>query len=359
MNKQSWYQKEIYLSTVSQTDVVTMAQNMAVMLKAGLTVSEAIETLIDQSTGNFKRILKQVLGRIESGELLGDALEKHENVFGPIFVSSVRIGESSGTLAENLQILSEQLERELEIRRSVHGAMLYPGIILTSALILGLALATFVLPQLSGIFDSLHVTLPRSTRAVMWLANLFRLYGTVLTPSIVLTVLALVVLFKQRFMHPVTHRLLLMIPGVKGFVHDINRARFARMIGTMLHTGVPIQEALQIATHVLPNYVYAQSVKVMHERIETGESFSEIVALYPVLYPTMVQRMIAVGERSGGMDETLTYLARFYEQKVAIKARSLATIIEPVLLILIGLVVGFLALAIFTPIYSVTEGLRF
>ncbi len=359
MPKQPWYQTEIQFTSVSQADVVTMAQNMAVMLKAGLTVSEALETLVDQSTSGLKRVLKRVYERVQSGDLFAEALTADQKYFGPIFVSSIRIGESSGMLADNLQTLSEQLERDLDIRRNVQGALLYPAVIITSTFILGLALATFVLPQLAGIFSSLNVELPLTTRVMIWLASLFRDYGPVLTPLIIFSIFALIFLIRQPFMRPLTHRILLHLPGIKGFVHDINRARFARMIGTMLHTGVPIQEALEIATGVIPNVVYAQSVKVMYQHIESGESFSEIVALYPKLYPPMVQRMICVGERSGGMDETLIYLARYYEQKVAIQARSLSTIIEPVLLLFIGLVVGFLALAIFTPIYSVTEGLRF
>ena len=359
MPNKPWYKREINLFSVSRTEVVTMVQNMSVMLQAGLTVPEALETLEEQSTGTFKRVLSRVYDRVRSGELLGDTLTLDEKIFGPIFISSVRVGESSGTLAENLNVLAEQLEKDLEIRRNIQGAMLYPGIIISATLILGLALATFVLPQMAGVFSSLHVQLPFTTRVVIWLAEKFRLHGAIITPSILIGLVTLVIFLRQKFMQPITHRILLHIPGIKDFVNDINRARFARMLGTMLHSGVPIQEALEIGGNVLSNYVYRSSVLAMHKRIESGESFSEIVSLYPHLYPKMVQRMIAVGERSGGMDETLTYLARYYEQKVALKAKSLSTIIEPILLILIGVVVGFLALAIFTPIYSVTEGLRF
>jgi len=166
-------------------------------------------------------------------------------------------------------------------------------------------------------------------------------------------------LLRQRFMEPITHRFLLFLPGVRDFVHDINRARFCRSIGTMLQSGIPIQEGLGIVQGVMTNYVYRKSVERMYASITSGESFAELVAKYPRLYPKMVERMIVVGERSGSMADTLIYLAKFYEEKVAIKAKNLASIIEPVLLIFIGIGVGFVAVSIFTPIYSVTEGLTF
>ena len=342
---------------VSVVDIVTMTQNLSVMLDAGLTVPEALDTLEEQSTGKLKRVLARVNSDVQSGTLLGDALEKERKTFSPVFIASVHIGENSGTLSENLVHVSEQMERDLEVRRNVQGAMLYPGIILSATLILGLALATFVLPQMTSVFDSLNVELPITTRITLWIADLFQNHGALITPSVILGFGALVLLLKQRFMHPFTHRVILHLPAIKTFVHDINRARFARSIGTMLKNGVPIQEALQIGGDVLPNYVYRHSINDMVRKIESGETFSEIVAIYPKLYPKMVQRMIAVGERSGSLGDTLSYLARFYEGKVAIKAKSLSTVVEPLLLVMIGLGVGFLALSIFTPIYSVTEGL--
>lgn len=355
--EKSWHKKELYIFPVSVVDIVSMTENLSVMLQAGLTVPEALNTLVEQSTGKLKKVLERVDDWVQSGEMLGDAMEREHKTFGPIFISSVKIGESSGTLAENLKHLAEQMERDLEVRRNVQGAMFYPGIILSATLIMGLAMATFVLPQMAGVFNSLNVELPITTRVVMWFADQFQNYGHIISPAILVFAAGFVFLMRQRFMEPLVHRVILFIPAISKFIHDINRARFARMLSTMLKSGVPIQEALEIGGDVLPNCVYRKSVKEMHAKIESGESFADIVSTYPSLYPKMIQRMVAVGERSGGMGDTLAYLARFYERKVAVKAKSLSTIIEPLLLIMIGLVVGFVALAIFTPIYSVTEGL--
>lgn len=193
----------------------------------------------------------------------------------------------------------------------------------------------------------------------MWMAEVFQSYGTFLTPSIFIGLVGAVYLLRRRFLRPLVHQVLLRLPLLGTFLHEINRARFCRSLGTMLQSGVPIQEAIGIAATAMSNWVYQHSLEDIHTRIESGESFSEIVSRYPKLYPKMIERMISVGERSGGLAESLLYLARFYEQKVSVKSKSISTIIEPLLLIVIGAAVGFVALSIFTPIYSVTEGLTF
>jgi type II secretory pathway component PulF len=354
-----WYKKEINLLPVSTVDVVTMTQNMSVMLEAGLTVPESLEVLVEQSSGRLKSILTHVNREVQGGEMLGDALTKYGKDFGPIFVSAVKVGENSGTLAKNLTHVAHQMERDLEVRRNVQGAMLYPSIIVVATGVIGLALATFVLPQMTSIFESLDVELPWSTRALIWMSKLFQDHGAVVTPLIFFSLAFLIWFLRRRMMQPIVHRVILHLPLIKTFVHEINRARFCRSIGTMLQSGVPIQESLSIIGNAMPNYVYRLSIIAMHERIESGDSFAQIVEEYPHLYPNMVQRMIAVGERSGGLADSLLYLARFYEQKVAIKAKNISTIIEPLLLIAIGIAVAFVALSIFTPIYSITDGLDF
>ncbi|MEK7451865.1 MAG: type II secretion system F family protein, partial [Patescibacteria group bacterium] len=277
--------------------------------------------------------------------------------FGPVVISSVKIGEQSGTLAGNLKFVADQMEKDLSVRRAVQGAMLYPSIVLGATTILSLALATFVLPQMAGIFSSLDVKLPFTTRVVIWLANAFRTYGVFLSPAILLAIVGFIVLLRQKFMQPFTNRIVLQIPVLNGFVHDVNRARFCRMLGTMLQSGVPIQEALKIQSEALPNLVYRNSARMMFQLIDSGESFSNIIERFPVLYPVMIERILSVGEKSGNLSNALLYLARFYEQKVEIQSKNISSIVEPLLLLLVGLGVGFIALAIFTPIYSITNGL--
>jgi type IV pilus assembly protein PilC len=352
-----WYKREFSLFPVNQVEVVTVVQNFSMMLESGLTVTEAVDVIADQSKGKLKGILRKMQKEIQAGEMLGDAMSHAHGIFGPVIVSSVKIGENSGTLASNLQFIAGQMEKDLALKRNIQGAMLYPSIVLSATAILGLALATFVLPQMAGIFSSLDVKLPFTTRVIIWVANVFQSYGMILSPSLLVGLIGMVVLWRQKFMQPFTHAFVLHLPFLNGFIHDVNRARFCRMLGTMLDSGVPIQEALLIQSTSLPNLVYRHSAKRMHALIDSGESFSAIIEKFPVLYPIMIQRILSVGEKSGNLSKALLYLARFYEQKVEIQAKNISSIIEPLLLLFVGLCVGFIALAIFTPIYSITNGL--
>ena len=289
--KQSIWKTEISLLPVQTHEVVSMTKNFAVMLDAGIPVADAVEILVEQTDGRLKKILGRVYRRVDSGESLSDAMEKEPNAFSSLYISSVRVGETSGSLAENLKHLSDQMERDYQIKRDIRSAMLYPGIVLTATFFLGLGITTYILPQMVRVFESLRADLPWSTRLLIWISDLFTNYGYIVTPLLILGFVGMLVLVRQKFMRPVLHPAILSIPVLKHFFHDVNRARFCRSVGTLLKSGVPIQEALEITGVALSNYVYAKSVKKMHKQIGSGHNFSEIMAEYPKLYPKLVQRM--------------------------------------------------------------------
>jgi type II secretory pathway component PulF len=356
-----WYKREVSLGSalkVSVVEVVLMAKHLAVMLQAGLTVPETLEVLVEQSSGKLRATLARVYRRVDGGSTLGDAIALEPKVFSPIFVSSVIIGENSGSLAPNLNRLAIQMEKELNLRRTIQSAMLYPMIVMVAALGLGFAVATFVLPQIAGVFESLNVPLPLTTRMLIAVSKIFELYGFIITPMIFGGLIFLVWFLQLKVLRPLTHRILLRIPFVNGFVHEINRARFCRTMGTLLESGTPIQESLEIATKAMPNVVYQRSLRKMVTQIGSGENLADILAFYPRLYPKVIQRMVSVGEHSGSLGSTLLYLAEFYEERVEVGSKNMASIIEPVLLICIGLVVGVVAVSILSPIYSITSSIR-
>ncbi|HBK34536.1 MAG: Type IV pilin [Candidatus Uhrbacteria bacterium GW2011_GWE2_40_58] len=353
-----FYKKEIHFFPIRTVEIVTMTKNFAVMLKAGLTVSESLVILAEQSSGKLAKVLNRLSREVRSGQSLGDVLVPESKTFNSLFISSVRVGESSGTLSENLEHIAGQLEREYRIRRNIQSAMLYPMIVLIATFFLGIGIATFVLPQMVRVFDSLKADLPWSTRTVLAVATMFQHYGYLIVPFLVIFFLVLVGLLRQKFLHRFTHPILLHFPIIHAFLHDVNRARFCRSVGMLIQSGVPIQESLEIVGNSLSNYVYQQSALSMQKKIETGQSFSDILTFYPKLYPKMILRMVAVGERSGGLGDSLLYLANYYEEKIDFQAKNFSSLLEPVLLILIGLVVGFVAVSILSPIYSITSSLR-
>lgn len=352
-----WLNQSIALGT-PLIDLVMLTKHLSVMLDAGMTVPEALDTIVDQANGGLKRVLSRVARRVDGGSTFGDALALEPRTFSNIFVSAAVIGESSGTLSENLRRLAIQMEKDLHLRRQIQAAALYPTIILSAAAVLGLGIATFVLPQVVEVFQSLNTDLPFTTRILIWVAEIFDAAGIWISLGFVAIVLMLVVIFRQPFVRPFTHRAMLSIPALKTFVHDINRARFCRTVGTLLESGTPITEALHIGTNVMSNVVYKKAVQQIESEVGSGEKLSVIIKSHEHLFSKMIVRMVAVGDQSGSLGKTLSYLATYYEDRVEAMSKNLSSIIEPVLLIIIGLIVGLIAISIITPIYSITSSIH-
>lgn len=359
-HRKQWFKQEIALNIfrVSSVEIVMLTKHLSVMLSAGLTLTEAIQGLQEQATGMLKRVLIRVHRRITQGQSFAESIEKEPRVFNSIFVSSVYVGESSGMLAENLSRLSIQMEKSMKIRRDIQSAMMYPLIVVIMTIILGLGVAVYILPQIASVFRSLRVDLPWTTRVLMKIAGLFENHGFILSVGI-LTFCGLFVWFiRLKFTKPFIDRFVLSIPGFGAFIHDINRAQIARILGTLLVSGTPISETLEIASEATPNYVYKMSVQSMHKRIVSGDNFADVVGAYPTLYPGIIKQMIAVGEKSGSLGESLNYLADFYEERVENTSKNISSLVEPVLLIGIGGLVALLAISILTPIYSILGSVR-
>ncbi|MDA0207842.1 MAG: type II secretion system F family protein [bacterium] len=341
---------------VKGVDLVQFLKNLSVMLSAGLTLPESLDILFDQSPKRsaLRPVLERLSKRVHAGASLGDALQLEPRIFKPFIVSSIIIGEQSGTLAMNLERVFIQMERDLKIKRQVQSSMLYPGLVFTASLALFFGIANFVLPQITDVFTSLNVELPITTRALIWTANLFDRHGLLITVFTIAVLIGSVMLSRLPFARPYIDRTYLYIPGLNSFVNDYQRARFCRILSTLLESGTPIVEATKVTSDALGNVAYKQMAKRALERVKTGMTLSESLEIAPKLYPKMLRRMAAVGERSGHLGATLNYLADYYEERIEVLSKNLASMIEPVLLIALGLFVGLLALSILTPIYSIT-----
>jgi len=240
----------------------------------------------------------------------------------------------------------------------IKGAMLYPIVVLAATFGLGLAISFFVLPQITPLFEGLKVELPITTRGLIWFSRLVQAHGSVLFSGIILGLGTLIYLARKKFSRPVTHWLLLNLPVIKPLTRNANIARFCRTLGTLLKSGLTINEAITITQTILGNFYFQHALSDAVSRLGSGTPLSEHLSRYENLFPKLVTRMIRVGEESGRLEESLYYLAGFYEEEVDNSAKTMATAIEPILLIGIGLVVAFLALSIITPIYGITSGLK-
>lgn len=339
-------------------DKALLAKYLAVMQQSGLTIIESLNIIEDTVKGKMKKIITVVKKSVESGNTLAESLGRYPKVFSGIFISSVYAGESSGTLASNLQHLSEQLQKEKELSSKIKGAMLYPSVVLIAAFILGLAMSFLVLPKIVPLFEGLRTELPFTTRALISFSHFVAAHSVSLFVGIVLGVITLLAIIRAKFSRPVTNWLLLKMPVMRGIVKNTNLARFSRTLGTLLKSGLNIDEALQVTSETVGNFYYQKSLEEIGERVGKGSRLAGDMEEYKKLYPKMVTRMVSVGEQSGNLEDTLLYLADFYEVEVDNSTKNLSTAIEPILLLVIGLVVGFLALSIITPIYNVTGNIH-
>jgi type II secretory pathway component PulF len=345
---------EVSFGTTSLVQKASFAKNLAVMLKSGLTINQSLAIAGEQARGRFKRILDKILKSVESGNTLSDSLADFPSVFSSLFVKVVFAGEQAGRLDENLESIAKQLEKDKELETKIKGAMMYPMVIFAVTIILGLAIALLVLPKITPLLKALNVPLPLSTRLLIGFADLVSTNGVILFPLIIAGLMLFIWFLKRKFMQPMTHWIILHMPVVSVISRNTNLARFCRTLGTLLQSGLNIDDAVNIAKETLTNIHYKNALTKVAKQVGEGVEFSTSLERYANIFPVMLIRMVSVGERSGKIEELLFYLADFYDIEVEGSTKTLSTALEPMLLLVIGVIVAVLAMAIITPIYQVT-----
>lgn len=345
---------------VSFKEKFFFTKNLATMLKSGIPISEVIETLAEQAKSRaFKKILNQVEEDVSRGRSLENSLNQFPKVFDEFYLSLIRIGEESGTLEESLVYLVEQMEKDKELRQKVQGAMLYPSIVLMATGVIGLVLAFFILPQIIGLFESLNVELPFTTKILIFVAKILRDWGLILVPALVAAFILFMALLQTKPIKPVWHRIILKLPVFGRLFQNIALATLCRNLGIMLRSGLTITSALETSAQVERNLTYQRDLKKISEEVRRGKSIGATLSEEGFReFPLFVTRMIGVGEKSGNLEDNLAYLGDYFEDEVDAMTKNLSTILEPVLLIGIGGVVAFVALSIISPIYQVTGSIR-
>lgn len=343
---------------VSFIDKFFFVKHLAMMIKTGLPLREGISEIREQTRSRkFRRVLDDIISHLDNGESLADSLASHSNTFDNLFVSLIRAGEVSGTLEENLNYLTVQLEKSNQLKKKIKTAMLYPALILGSTFILVGVLAVFVLPKLLPLFENFDVELPVSTRFLLWGIRGMQSYGLFVVFWILASVLIFLFISRIRTVKIINHTIILKFPITEGISRNVNLAFSARTLGTLIKSGIPLVEALEITADTLSNLVYQEHLKKSVSRIKQGEQIAVYFKSEPDLFPPVFSRMISVGEKTGKLDESLLYLAEFYEREVDDAARNLSTVLEPAMLVVIGFIIGFIAISIITPIYKITHGL--
>ncbi len=348
-----------YLSRVKTDELVMMTRNLGSMLTAGLTVTRALSVVERQSKNpKLKGVLKRVVERINSGDQFFTALKEFPEVFNDLYVSMVKAGEESGNLSESLKTLSLQMERSSNLTKKIKGAMIYPGIVITVMFVIGILMMVFVMPQITGIFKSINMELPITTKILIATSDFLVEHTLVTLLAMVGVFLSVVYFLRSKVGRVATSWLFVRLPVIGTMVKETNSARTARTLSTLLTSGVDVIQSIEITEEVVQNVFYKKILQEARRRVEKGTPLSEVFVERIDLYPVLVGEMIMVGEETGQISGMLGELAIFYETEIERKTKDLSTIIEPLLMVVIGVGVGFFALAMIAPIYSISDGLK-
>jgi len=345
---------------ISLQDRINFARHLSLVIKAGLPIFEGLK-IIQQQTESpvLKRVVDELLVEVNNGKFLADGLQRYEYLFGGFFVNIVRVGESSGTLAKNLLYLAAELKRSKMLESKVRSAMVYPLVILVATIAVAGFLTFYVFPKLIPVFASLNVQLPITTRIMLWTLNFFTAYGLYVAVGVILFIVLLKVIVNQvKAVKYVIDQIILYTPVLSSLSIGVNMVNFTRVLGLLLKSGVKIVESLNITAATFNNSVYRNILGKASEQISKGGQLGAYLTTKRHYFPPLVSGMVLIGESTGNLEENLEYLSEYFDDEVDTRLHALTSLIEPIMLLFMGFIVGFVALSIITPIYSISQGIK-
>ncbi len=335
-------------------------KRLSFLIKAGVPMLESLVMIRDQTREKgYVTILDTVIKDVSNGQYLSTSLAKFRNIFGDFSINIISFGESTGILSDNLIYLADELKKKNTLRKKVLGAFVYPAIVTVATLGIVGFLMIYLFPKIMPVFSSLHITLPLSTRMVIFLSNFLIHNGFALIFFIIVFVVAFIMALKKipKF-HYYFDKFIMKIPAIGNVIKNYNLANTTRTMGLLLKSGITLGETLVITAKVSGNLVYKEQFEAMAEVINRGELLSVYLGEHWDLFPDVLTQIVSVGERSGNLSNSLIYLSELYEGEVDEFTKNISTLIEPVLMIIMGVLVGFIAISIITPIYSITQNLH-
>jgi len=354
-----WFKRDIgFLTNLDAEDKILFARNMSAMLDAGLSVTRALGVMKRQSDDeHYQEIITSIRSSIRQGKSLTDGLKQFSDEFSPLFIYMVEAGEESGSLGEAMAEVADQLERAHELKKKIRGAMIYPAVIVTAMLIVGILMMVYIVPSLTQTFEQMDVDLPATTQFVIAVSDFLQNYTFVALGSLVGLVVAAYYGLQTKSGKRFFDWGVLKIPLIGHLVKETNAARTANTLSSLLASGVEVTRSIEITQDVVRHTYYTEILEELKEEITSGGSIADIFQKYEYYYPAFVGEMVAVGEETGKVDEMLNRIANYYEKDVKQKTDDMSTIIEPVLMIVIGAAVGFFAISMITPMYSLTSSI--
>lgn len=346
--------------SMSVREQMFFAKRLSFLIKAGVPILESLHMIKEQSASRRSaRVIESVYTDVGNGSSLAKSLGRFPNIFGDFGINIIKIGESSGTLSTNLEYLADELKKRHLLRAKITSAFIYPGIITLATIGITAFLMLYLFPKIMPIFTSLRMELPLTTRIVMAISVFLQHWGLVVIVVIILSACAIAFAKKKyRGFHFFFDKAVLHMPVLGSLMRSYNLANATRTLGVLLQSGVTLSEALPLTADTTANLVYKAEYRNMSDVVLRGERISTYLRGATDLFPPVTGQLIAVGERSGNLSNTLIYLSELYEAEVDDFTKNLSSLIEPALMIIMGILVGFVAISIITPIYGITQNLH-
>jgi type II secretory pathway component PulF len=356
--KKVW-DKVSFWSNANLEDQILLTKNLGIMLKSGVSMADALMILEEDLPNKTRKVIGDVKRQVISGQSLSGAIENYPKVFSTLVVKIVKVGEVSGSLDEKLISISERLARDLSLRKKLSNALTYPMIVLFVAIAV-MFLTTFVfLPQITHLFDNLDVELPLLTVLLIAFANFVSEYVLALLIGVTVGVVGLLFVLTRSWAKPFTCWVSLNMPIINELTIKNNLSSILGTMSSLLQSGVSVDQTLLITRDTLSNVYYRKIFEETFEKVSKGGKISEVLEKYPKLFPLMSVKILKVGERTGKIQESCEYLSDHYEEDVENYSKYLPSLLEPIILVAVGLLVAFLIFAIIKPIYDVAGYIKF
>jgi len=347
-----------FLSSVKFHDKIIFARNLGQMVDAGLPITRGLSIMERQAKkGLLKKTLASLQDSLSRGNTLSDSMAEHPKVFSGLFVSMIKAGEESGNISLSLKNISNQMEKSYLLTKKIRGAMMYPAVIFSLMAVIAVLMMVYMVPSLTETFTGLGIDLPLSTRIIIMISNFLKEYFLFVIFGTLALIVGLVLWFRTISGKKVLDTVSIKFPIIGEMVKQINSARTARTLSSLLSSGVDIVVAIGVTKEVIQNSFYKEILDEIEKAIQKGEQISEIFLAHDNLYPLFVGEMVSVGEETGKIGDMLLGVAEFYEEEVDQKTKDLSSIIEPLLMIVIGAAVGVFAISMLAPTYSLADAL--
>ncbi|NUM56440.1 MAG: type II secretion system inner membrane protein GspF [Candidatus Hydrogenedentes bacterium] len=348
---------EFYIGGIKVKQLVVMTRQLSTLIDAGLPLLRSLNILIaQQKASKLKDVLREISSDIQSGSTFSDALSKHTKYFDRLYVNMVRAGEVGGMLEVVLQRLAIFMERRQALKRRVKGAMIYPIAVLTIAAAIVWFLLTYIVPEFAQVFQDFGAKLPAMTLILIDIGDFCRFKWWIILLTITTTLNVIKILSKFKLTKRIMDRIVLKLPLVGDLVTKVAVARFARTLGTLITSGVPILQSLKITKETIGNEVIENAIQKVHDSIKDGDTIAAPLDESKV-FPAMVVNMIDVGEETGSLDSMLMKVADIYDAEVEAAVEAMLRLMEPIIIIVLGGIIGFIVIALYLPIFSLADAI--